>query len=513
MYQFKGLDDTIAAISTPLGEGGIGIVRLSGPLALAIADEMFAGKSALKPSQFKNYTVHYGKIVRRTRAQRNFLNGGEEIREEIDEVILTVMRGPKSYTAEDVVEISCHGGMVPLKAILTLAVDLGARLAEPGEFTKRAFLNGRIDLTQAEAVLDMIQARTEAFLKVSHQQLKGELSSELESIREALIAVYTEIEAAVNFPEDEIDAFDGAQAPPFKAGTGGAAQSHPERSPAIYGGDSRRVDAGARKEIFEKITSAHERVNRLLRSSDQGRILREGIKIVLCGKPNVGKSSLLNVLLRQPRAIVSQIPGTTRDTIEETAQIKGIPFQLVDTAGVLEPHDLVEAEAVERSRLSMQGADLILFVVDSSEPLSVEDKQVISNILGRNILVVANKCDLPPALPEEEIQHICPKKSVIKISALKKTGIEELENAIVESVWEGSVTTEGILVSNARHIESLKNSQENLAKARQIMEEGISLEFVSEEIKSAVNALDAITGRNIDADLLEKIFSQFCIGK
>src|SRR3989338_1891946 len=317
MYQLKSLEDTIVAIATAVGSGGIGIVRLSGRQAVGIADQLFISRKNKKPAEFANYTAHYGWIVKNLRAGAYISELQEEI---VDEVLLTVMRTPKSYTKEDVVEISCHGGMVSLRSILMMATELGARLAEPGEFTKRAFLNGRLDLTQAEAVLDIIQAKASAFLRVSHHQLKGELTKTLEDIREHVMTVYTQLEAIMNFPEDDID------------------------SPA-------------KPEILKRISEAEGQVERLLLSSEQGRILKEGIKIVICGRPNVGKSLLLNVLLKQPRAIVSDIAGTTRDTIEETAQIKGIPFQLIDTAGILEPRDFIEQEAVKRSRLSMDSAD------------------------------------------------------------------------------------------------------------------------------------------------------------
>ncbi len=464
MYQLKGTDDTIVAISTSVGQGGIGIVRLSGDNALAITDKIFLAKNKKKPSECKSFTVHYGWIK-------------DKQGEVIDEALLTVMRAPKSYTKQDVVELSSHGGTVVLRNVLSLACELGARLAEPGEFTKRAFLSGRIDLTQAEAVLDIIQAKTDAFLKVSTNQLKGQLTQELEGIREKLLSVYTEIEAVVNFPEDDID-------------------------PKTVEG------------LLQKLESARERVKKLLESSGRGRILKEGIKIVICGRPNVGKSSLLNVLLRTPRAIVSAIAGTTRDTIEETAQINGIPFQLVDTAGILEPRDFVEEEAVKRSRLLMKQADIILFVVDGSQALSQEDESILELIKGQEMLVVVNKADLKQKFSEETIRKIFPHVRLVKISALQNTAIDELELVIVEKIWHAKdVDAGGVLISNLRHVEALKACQEVLENALAELKGKLSLEFVSEEIKLAVNHLDGITGRNIDEDLLDTIFSQFCIGK
>ena len=457
--------DTIVAISTAAGTGSIGIIRMSGPEALAIADKMFMTKDKKKPSTFKSFTVHYGWVVKGTKG------------EVIDEALLSIMRGPKSYTKEDIVEISCHGGMVSLRSILMMATELGARLAEPGEFTKRAFLNGRLDLTQAEAVLDIIQAKTSAFLRVSHHQLKGELTKTLEDIREHVMTVYTQLEAIMNFPEDDID------------------------SPA-------------KPEILKRISEAEGQVERLLLSSEQGRILKEGIKIVICGRPNVGKSLLLNVLLKQPRAIVSDIAGTTRDTIEETAQIKGIPFQLIDTAGILKPRDVIEEEAVKRSRLYIAGADLALLVVDMSRELLQEDRDIMESLKDQNVIVLFNKCDLKSKIQEAAVEKILPVKKILRISALEKIGMDQLEEAIVSNVLHGAVVnTDAVLVSNLRHVNALEAAAAALQRGGNIFKQGLSLEFVSEELKIAVNELDRITGRSIDADLLDQIFSSFCIGK
>lgn len=467
MYQLDNMDDTIVAISTPSGHGGIGMVRLSGTQALAIADKIFRGRKKRKPSELRTFSVHHGWIVRENQTTQ----------EMIDEVLLTVMRAPQTYTKQDIVEISCHGGTVVLRSIVSLAVEHGARLAEPGEFTKRAFLSGRIDLTQAEAVLDVIQAKTDAFLRVSTNQLKGELSTELELIRNALLEIYIEIEAIVNFPEDD-------------------------------------VDAAGRMGLKERLRDARRRMAKLLASGEQGRILKEGIKIVLCGKPNVGKSSLLNVLLKQPRAIVTDIAGTTRDTIEETAQIRGIPFQLVDTAGILEPRDLIEEEAVKRSRMYIESADLVLFVLDAGRTWDAQDDTILRHVKGKNALAVLNKCDLPNEINEADIREHFPADKIRKISTLKKLAIAELEEAIVESVWHaGDVDTHGIMVSNMRHLAALKEGVDHLEGTERGLDEGLSLEFISEDIKSAVNCLDRITGRNIDTDMLDQIFTQFCIGK
>lgn len=469
MAHINLLNDTIAAISTATGQGGIGIVRLSGSDALRIADRMFTGRNGAKPSAFKSYTVRYGDVIT---LEHNRV---------IDEALCTVMRAPKSYTTEDVVEFSCHGGAVSLKAILQCALDLGARLAEPGEFTKRAFLNGRIDLPQAEAVLDIIQAKTDAFLRVSTHQLKGDLSRELEAIRKELMNCYIEIEAMVNFPEDEIK------------------EASEQRT---------------HKETQAKIQNIKQLVDALIQTGEQGRILREGIKIVLCGKSNVGKSSLLNALLKVPRAIVSDTAGTTRDTIEETAQIRGIPFQLVDTAGILEPRDLIEEEAVKRSHDMIAGADLVLFVVDASQKLSEDDHKLMRVIENRQVILVMNKTDLPLRTPIDHTLTRLAQAPCVQVSALTREGIDRLEQSIVESIWhDRRPDTHGLMVNNLRHIESLNHCARALEAGSAHLCNGLSLEFVSEEIKAAVNFLDQVTGRNIDADLLDNIFSQFCIGK
>ncbi len=461
-------DDTIAAISTPLGQGGIGIVRLSGPEAITIAQKMFQPKGKKNVPALKSFTVHYGWIVRR-------LPSGEI--QPLDEALLTIMRAPKSYTKEDVVEFSCHGGVVALNAILRLAIDFGARLAEPGEFTKRAFLNGRIDLTQAEAVLDVIQSKTDRFLQVSLNQLKGELTRTLESIREQLMNIYVELEGVVNFPEDEVDAED-------------------------------------QKAMADNLRDILKKVKQLLDSSEQGRILREGIKIVLCGKPNVGKSSLLNILVQQPRAIVSKIAGTTRDTIEETVQIKGIPFQVVDTAGILKPRNAIEEEAVRRSHMNIANADLVLLLIDASVAFTDEDRVFFEEVKEHRPLIVVNKCDLPRRVRAEDLRAIFGNLEMMDISAKTKEGIEFLKEKIIERVLKGETfSVDTLLITNARHVQALKRGEEFILQAIKSLGASYPPEFISEDIKSAIASLDQITGRSIDADLLNDIFSRFCIGK
>jgi len=463
MYQYKGLEDTIAAIATPAGQGGIGIVRISGQQAVTVADAIVELTSGKKLAECKSYTVHYGRVLKKN--------------ETIDEVLVTLMRSPKSYTTEDVIEISCHAGPAVVRAVLDAVLTAGARLAEPGEFTKRAFLHGRMDLSQAEAVMDMVRAKTENFLRVANHQLKGELSDELKSIREELLELYTMTEALINFPEDG-------------------------------------VEAQSRRQILTRIRIPQERILRLLASSKSGRILKEGIRIVLCGRPNVGKSSLLNGLLKQQRAIVTDIAGTTRDVLEESVQMKGIPIQLVDTAGIFVPRDLIEEEALKRSHLYINSADVVLLVLDYSSPQQEADTRLMEKLKGRCVLVVVNKMDLSHQLDISGPIEIFGREHVIEVSALAAESLRALEGKIVEIVGrDKNFDTHGILISNIRHIKALERAREGLQGACRLMDENTSLEFISEEIKGAVNQLDAITGLNIDEDLLDRIFSQFCIGK
>jgi tRNA modification GTPase len=375
------------------------------------------------------------------------------------------------------VEINCHAGPAVVRAVLDAVLSAGARLAEPGEFTKRAFLHGRLDLPQAEAVMDLIGAQTENFLRVAQHQLKGELSDELNNIREELLQIYTMVEALINFPEDGIDA-----------------QSH--------------------RQISDRILFQQERVIRLLESSKSGRILKEGMRIVLCGRPNVGKSSLLNGLLKQQRAIVTDIAGTTRDVLEESVQIKGIPIQLVDTAGIFVPRDIIEEEALKRSHLYIDSADLAILVLDYSCPLQEADIRLMEKLKGRCVLVAVNKMDLGHQMDISIPQENFGCAHVLEVSALAEGSIRKLEMTLAEIIQKAKhFDTHGILISNIRHIKALEAVQETLQDARRLMADNVSPEFISQDIKEAVNHLDAITGRNIDEDLLDRIFSQFCIGK
>jgi tRNA modification GTPase len=455
--------DTIAAVGTSCGVAGIGIVRISGKDALAIADKIFLSRDKARVFTFKAYTLNYGWII----------HPGDKMI--IDEVLLGVMRAPRSYTREDVVEINCHGGIVAVRAVLELALENGCRLANPGEFTKRAFLNGRIDLSQAEAVLDIIQAKTDAALKLGSEQLRGALSSGLKKIRQVILDQLVVLEANIDFPEEEIGSAD-------------------------------------LKLIRQSLAEANRLLKDLLDSAVQGRIMREGISVVICGKPNAGKSSLLNALLKQERSIVTAVAGTTRDTIEEIIDIQGIPVRIVDTAGILEPRDLVEKKAIQRTKRYIDLADLVIVLFDASRPLSADDRMLIKRVKNKLALAVINKIDLPSRINEDAVQGNF--KQTIRISAKKMRNIGLLEEAIAEVVYKGHLrSTESILVSNIRHIEKIKKAQKLIAESISSLDNKISIEFVAQNIKDAVGYLDDILGKRFSEDLLDRIFSRFCIGK
>ena len=455
------LNDTIAAISTPVGESGIGIVRLSGKEALQIAGKIFVSKDKSKPTDFNTYTIHYGWIIDKT--------------EVVDEVILALMRSPRSYTKEDIVEINCHGGIVALRRVLGLVMENGCRLASPGEFTKRAFLNGRIDLAQAEAVLDVIRAKTDSALKIGEEQLKGRLSSQINKIRKGLLGILSILEANIDFPDEEI-------------------------KPAEL------------KVLLQKLINIDGEMKLLLENSRFGRVLREGIQVVICGRPNVGKSSLLNALLRQERSIVTSIPGTTRDTIEEIIDIKGIPVRIVDTAGILEPRDLIEKKAVQRSRRYIDLADLVILLFDGSKKLTGEDQTLMAKLKKKAVVAVINKMDLKQIIERGKISNKF--KFTVDISAKKSKNINLLEEAIANSVYKGRVhSSDAAMLSNLRHITAIREAQKLIAEAIDSLDNKLSGEFIAQDIKDGLSWLDGILGKEFSEDLLDKIFSQFCIGK
>lgn len=457
-------DDTIAAIATPIGVGGIGIVRLSGPLAETIAKRLFRPKAFL--DRFVSHRFHYGEIV------------DPEKGSPVDEILLVLMRSPKTYTREDIVELHCHGGYFILQKVLDLVLREGARLAQPGEFTKRAFLNGRIDLTQAEAVIDMIRAKTTESLEIASQQLKGGLFREMVAVREELSASLAFIEAHIDFSEEEIG------------------------SPSLL-----RVD--------ERFTELIVRMDEWVRSYEEGRVFREGVSCAIVGKTNVGKSSLLNVLLEQERAIVTPIPGTTRDVIEEVLNIKGVPVRLMDTAGLRRTTDSVEVEGVRRARERVADADFLLVILDGSRPVDADDREIFLETAGKKKVVVVNKTDLPSEIDLAEIESQFPEDPVIYLSALQRTGIEELKQTIYRSLIHREVrpSPEHLIVANLRHKVSLSQAREALQRAKEGLQKGISLEFIAFEIRSSLEALAEMVGETTTEEVLSRIFEQFCIGK
>jgi tRNA modification GTPase len=456
-------NETIAAIATPFGEGAVGIVRLSGSAAIAIVDKIFSAKNKKPLATQKSFSLRYGWIVG---------SGGEVI----DEVVVSLMRAPKSYTREDVVEINSHGGPCALSGILALVCENGARLSQPGEFTKRAFLNGRLDLAQAEAVLDIIQAKSSLALKSGLSQLSGEVSRCISELRVSLLNVLADMEASIDFSEED-------------------------------------AGAGDTEALCGRITDISSRLQLLLKRAFEGRIIREGLKVVIYGRPNVGKSSLLNVLLKQDRAIVTSIAGTTRDTIEELISIKGLAVRLIDTAGMLEHRDDIEKEALARTKRALESCDLILFVLDGSMPVTGDDKELAAQIAGRKKLVVVNKCDLGQGIDTGEVERLFSQKPIC-VSARIGVHIAELEDLIYKSVFqERSEASEGAMVSNARHIEILKAAHRSLETARESIAAGLSLEFGALDVKKALDTLGSLTGEVFSEELLDTIFSKFCIGK
>ncbi len=458
------IEDTICAISTPIGTGGIGIVRLSGPESFRIAEDLFRARDGNSVAVMKSHTLKYGHVVLDSQV--------------LDEALLTVMRAPSTYTREDVVEINCHGGIAAVRLVLDAVLHSGARLAEPGEFTKRAFLNGRIDLTQAEAVLDVITSRTKASLRAATSRLEGKLGARVRALRERLADACAHIEAAIDFPEEDV----------------------PEG--LVSGAVDRAAEAGA--EIEE-----------LIESSDAGMLYREGVTVSLTGKPNVGKSSLFNLLLRDARAIVTEEPGTTRDVIEETISISGVPVRLLDSAGMREPTGKPEQIGVEYARRAMQRADLVLFVLDAAEPLTTEDREIAQSIVesGKQCITVLNKVDLPARVSGTEAAELS-SSTVVKTSAVTSEGLDELEQAVAGTVFEGKlVPPEDAIVACARELECLERARDALARFAGAVETGIAVDVAVIDLHDALNALGELVGEVTTDDLLDRIFGEFCIGK
>ncbi len=458
-------DDTIAAIATPLGAAGIGIVRVSGPEAISLVDGIFKGHQRDSILNSDTYQAHYGHII-------DPVDGRI-----VDETICLVMRGPKSYTREDVVEIDSHGGTLPLKQILELLLSQGARLAEPGEFTRRAFLNGRIDLAQAEAVMDIVNARTEEGMELALRNLEGGLSKKVRALRQNIIELLSHLEASIDFPDDEIPEFE-------------------------------------RDELEGRLLAVLEEIKALISSSRGGRIYREGIETTIIGRPNVGKSSLLNALLGEKRAIVTEIPGTTRDTIEEIVNIRGIPLKIADTAGIRDTRDLIEREGVDRSMNLLSRSDLVLLVIDVNQGLTEDDLAIIKDLSHQKLIVVVNKMDLEARISQEEIEDLFPGQNIIWTSMLREEGLEQLKDRIVEMVMEGEVVDTGRdVVANMRQLEALKNAFKGTKRALETQQQGLPVDFITIDLRDAGESLGRITGETLQEDIIDQIFSEFCLGK
>lgn len=455
--------DTIAAISTPPGEGAISIVRMSGEEAVSIAQKVFSGKDL---TQAKSHTINYGHIV------------DPKTHEEIDEVMVSLMLAPKTFTREDVVEINCHGGIVATNRILQLLLVNGARLAEPGEFTKRAFLHGRIDLTQAESVMDLIRAKTDRSMKIALNQLDGNLSHLIDSLRKDILDVLAQVEVNIDYPEYD------------------------------------DVEEMTTKLLKEKAIEIKQRIEQLLKTASQGKIMREGLATALVGRPNVGKSSLLNHLLHEDKAIVTDVAGTTRDVIEEYVNVSGVPLKLIDTAGIRETDDKVEKIGVERSKKAIEQSDLVLLVLNAAESLTKEDLELIRLTNDKKRIIILNKTDLEEKLDRKELAEISENAPVYATSILKNEGMEALEEAISKLFFNGIENSQStVMVTNARHIALLKKAQNSLDSVLEGISSGMPVDLVQIDMTEAWNLLGEITGESYEDELLDQLFSQFCLGK
>lgn len=457
------IDDTIAAIATAPGEGGIGIIRISGSNSLQVAEKIFKSVSGKKISEYNTRSLIYGNIF-----------DGEK---RIDEVLVAYMKGPRSYTGEDVIEINCHGGFISVKKILELILTKDVRLAEAGEFTKRAFLNGRIDLSQAEAVIDVIKSKTDKAQEVAQNQLEGSLANKIKSLRAKVTEVLAQLEVSIDFSDEDVE-------------------------DVTY------------KEIEEKSLELRDEIKKLYDSAESGKILRDGLKTVIIGKPNVGKSSLLNSILGENRAIVTEIPGTTRDVIEEFVNIKGIPLKIVDTAGIRETEDIVEKIGVQKSKESIDSADLVILVLDSSKQLTDEDLEILESSQNKKTIVLLNKMDLEQIIDETEIEKFVGKENIIKISALKNEGIEQIHDKIESMVFTGDVkSSSSLVITNSRHKDALFKAYNSINDAIIGIEQRLPYDFIEVDFKNIWDYLGYINGDTVQEDLLDTIFSNFCIGK
>ncbi|SFF15719.1 tRNA modification GTPase [Paenibacillus catalpae] len=456
--------DTIAAISTAVGEGGIAIIRVSGPDAIEGTARIFRSRTDLRDAA--THTVHYGHII------------DPKSGEQVEEVIVTVMRGPRSFTAEDVVEINAHGGVVAVKKVLDqVLLQEGMRIAEPGEFTKRAFLNGRIDLMQAEAVIDLIRSKSDRAFSVARKQAEGTLSKRIKALRQTVIELLAHIEVNIDYPEHDVEDLTSAY-------------------------------------IREQSGSALEEIGKLLKTANEGKILREGIMTAIVGRPNVGKSSLLNMLAQENKAIVTDIPGTTRDVIEEYVTLNNIPLRLLDTAGIRETSDVVERIGVERSHNALEEADLILFVLNNNEPMHEDDRTLLEKMKDRQLILIINKSDLESKLDMDEIEEHIDEERIVRMSVLEEDGLDRLEKAISKLFFEGQLDSGDLTyVSNVRHISLLKRAQQSLIDAIEASNIGIPIDLIQIDVRSAWESLGEILGDEVGDSLIDQIFSQFCLGK
>jgi len=457
-------EDTIAAISTPFGVAGIGKIRISGPGAIEIADRLFQGVTLRNLSEARTYTAHYGHVI------------DPETGKIADEVVAILMRKPHSFTGEDVVEFDCHGGIVPLERVLGLILGDKARLAEPGEFSRRAFLNGRLDLAQAEAIIEVINSRTEKSLDIALDHLNGKLSERIYGIREQVLGLLAHLEASIDFPEDEIEGFTA-------------------------------------KLLGQRIEKIKDDILQLLETTRQGKIYREGINTVIVGKPNVGKSSLLNTLLEEKRAIVTDLPGTTRDIIEEYINIQGLPLKIIDTAGIRETHDLIEKIGVDRARSTLEKADLILLMLDVSQGLTQLDLEIYDLIRNKPVIVVVNKTDLKKKIRGTELKRHFPGHTLLKISIKEEKGLKELKQAIIDEVIKEELKGDEVLITRARHKDALEQGLKAIERVINSHQQELPVDFLTIDLKDCLTSLGRITGETVTDDIIDRIFADFCLGK
>lgn len=458
------LSDTIAAISTAVGESGIAVIRVSGPEAISEVGRVFRSKTALTDAD--SHTVHYGFVIDPTNEEK------------LEEVLVSLFRAPRSFTTEDVVEISTHGGIISVKRVMDLLLlQPNIRLAEPGEFTKRAFLNGRIDLSQAEAVIDLIRSKSDRAFSLALKQVEGKLSRRINELRYSLVETLAHIEVNIDYPEHDVESM-------------------------------------TTEFIKRKCTEVSYGIDELLKHASQGKILREGITTAIVGRPNVGKSSLLNTLARENKAIVTDIPGTTRDVIEEYVTINNIPLKLLDTAGIRETMDVVEQMGVERSKAAVNEADLILLVLNSAETLHKDEISLMEQLKGRSVLVLLNKIDLPQQSDREIVKQYFSEKSIVELSAKTEEGLDHLEEAISELFFGGKLESGDLTyVSNVRHIALLKKAKQSLADAYEAADIGIPIDIMQIDVRLAWEQLGEVIGDSAPDALIDQIFSQFCLGK